>query len=244
MEIKEALAALGLNEKEAAVYMALLELGRASAYSVSTRSGLKKPTTYVILDELIRKGLAVQVPREKKQLYVARSAEEAFGVAQERLDLAKKKLPEILALTKGESTKVSTIYFEGIRGIQQTMEYGLKAMKGKEIVGFYAIAPDENTDLNAYFKEWNDLRHSLGIRMRGIAPEHANLKEYRDDDAEMGREFKSVPYEEFSSEIAIDATDTTVRIQDYKNLQGIVIENREVAKTLREIFEMAWKNLR
>jgi sugar-specific transcriptional regulator TrmB len=243
MEIKEALQVLGLNDKESAVYMALLQLGRVSAYSIATKSSLKKPTTYVILDELIKKGLVVRIPKEKKQLYIARPPEEAFAVAQEKLDLAKKKLPEILALTKGEATKVSTIYFEGLRGIRQTMEYGFKEMRGKEIVGFYAIAPEDDAELNEYFREWNEKRHSLGIAMRGIAPEHANLKEYRDNDAALSREFKVVPYEQFSSEIAIDATDTAVRIQDYKNLQGIVIENREVTKTVREIFEMAWKNL-
>ena len=55
MELKEALQTIGLNEKECAVYLALLQLGRASAYSVAQKSGLKKPTTYVILDELIEK---------------------------------------------------------------------------------------------------------------------------------------------------------------------------------------------
>ena len=88
---------------------------------MAVKSGLKRPTTYVILEELIKKGLVVQVPREKKQLYIARPPEEAFAVAQERLDLAKQKLPELLALTKGKATKVNTIYFEGANGIKQIL---------------------------------------------------------------------------------------------------------------------------
>src|SRR5258708_1208986 len=113
MEIAEALQTIGLSQKQSVVYTALLQLRKASSYSVAQKSGLKKPTTYVILDELIERGLVSRVPRVKKQLFVARSPEEAFGVAEEKLSLAKKKLPELLALTKGEKTKVHVAYFEG-----------------------------------------------------------------------------------------------------------------------------------
>lgn len=69
MQIIESLESLGLNEKEAKVYTALLQLGRVSAYSVSEKSGLKKPTTYVVLGELVKKGLvSKEVPRSRKQL--------------------------------------------------------------------------------------------------------------------------------------------------------------------------------
>ncbi len=242
MEIKEALQTLGLSDKESAVYLALLQLGRGSAYSIAAKSGLKNPTTYVILDELIKKGLVQRVPRVRKQLYVALSPEQAFGAAEEKLSVAKQMLPQLLALTKGEGTRVSAAYFEGLEGVKQMMEFGLKEAAGGEVVGFYAIAPENNSELNEYFKEWNDKRKKLRIKMRGIAPEHKSLSEYRKDDVAMDREFRTVPFEQFSSEIAIDATDSVVRIHDYKNLQGVVIENREVAKTVKEIFEMVWQS--
>ena len=243
MEIKEALEILGLSEKQSAVYTALLQLGRASAYSIATKSGLKKPTTYVILDELIKKALVARVPREKKQQYIARPPEEAFAVAQEKLDLAKQKLPELLAMTKGEATKVNAIYFEGIEGLKKTMEYGFKETAGKELVGFYATSEHTPKELSDYFLVWNERRIKFGIPMRGIAPEHASLKDYRDTDAAFKRVFKSVPYDQYSSHIAIDVSGQYVRIHDYKNLQGVVLENAEVAKTVKEIFEMLWQRV-
>ncbi len=243
MEIPDALRTIGLSEKQAAVYTALLQLGRASAYSVAEKSGLKKPTTYVILDELIEKGFARRVPRVRKQLYVPLSPDQAFAIAEEKLSLAKRTLPELTALVKGEASKVTTLYFEGLHGLKQAMEYGLKAAKGTELVGFYAIPPANNPELSAYFAEWNQKRLKLDIAMRGIAPEHPSLQSFRETDTEAGRVFKSVPYEQFSSEIAIDATPSVVRIHDYKNLQGVVIENADVAKTVRELFEMLWERL-
>lgn len=244
MELREALQTIGLNEKECAVYLALLQLGRASAYSVAQKSGLKKPTTYVILDELIEKGLVSRVPRVKKQLFIARSPEEAFGVAEEKLFLAKRMLPELLALTKNKQTKVNTLYFEGVEGIKQLMEYRTKEMQEKELVGFYATDMNADPELVAYFKdEWAEKMLKLSIPIRMIAPQHESLKDYREADAKYNRKLKTVSYEQYSSEVAIDVIGDVVRIQDYKNLQGVAIENEEVAKTVRQIFEMVWKKI-
>jgi len=39
-------------------------------------------------------------------------------------------------------------------------------------------------------------------------------------------------------------TDNLVRIMDLVNLQGMVIDNPVVAKTIKEIFEMVWANVK
>ncbi len=241
MEIKEALQIIGLNDKESAVYTALLQLGRASAYGVAQKSGLKKPTAYVILDELIKKGLVHKVPRVRKQLYVPQSPEQAFALAEEKLNLAKQKLPELLAMSKGEETKVSTLYFEGVKGIKQLMEYRSKELKGQEMVGFYATDKNADPELRKYFREeWNEKNLRLGITMRGMVPNDPSIADFRATDTKYKREMKVVSPEQYSSEVAIDTVGDLVRIQDYKNLQGVIIENKDVAKTVREIFEMTW----
>lgn len=241
MEMSEALQAIGLNEKESAVYTALLQLGRGSAYAIAAKSGLKKPTTYVILEQLIEKGLARRVPRVKKQLYVSTSPEQAFAAAEERLATAKEKLPELLAITKGRESKVNALYFEGVSGIKEMMEYRIKEMARKEMVGFWATDKGVDPELTRYFKEeWGPKVSKLGITMRGIVPDDPALKDYREADRKYGRKMRVVPQAAYSSEVAIDTLGDIVRIQDYKNLQGVALENAEVAKTVREIFEMVW----
>ncbi|HEY0011162.1 MAG TPA: helix-turn-helix domain-containing protein [Candidatus Paceibacterota bacterium] len=243
MNISEALSILGLNEKQTAVYLALLQLGKGSAYSIADKSGLKRPTTYVILGELVDKGLVERVPRARKQLYRAISPEQAFGVAEERLSLAKEKLPELLAMTKGAETKVSAIYFEGQKGLKQLMEYKRDEDKGKEVRAFYATAAGLPQELEDYFSEYNEKLRKRGVTMRAIVPDHPSLEPHRALDEHLKRDVKKVPYDQYSSEIAIDISDRVVRIQDYKNLQGIAIENADVAKTMREIFEMLWSRV-
>jgi sugar-specific transcriptional regulator TrmB len=243
MDISEALATLGLNEKQTAVYLALIQLGKGSAYSIADKSGQKRPTTYVILGELINKGLAERVPRVRKQLYRAVSPDQAFSVMEEKLSLAKEKLPELLAMTKGVDTKVSAVYFEGMKGIKQVMEYKQDEDRGKEVVGFYATSHTVPKELAEYFDEWNAKRQKKHITMRGIVPDHESLARFRETDAKTGRVMKVIPYTEFSSEVAIEISERIVRIHDYRNLQGIAIENADVAKTMKEIFEMVWKRV-
>lgn len=242
MNIQEALQIIGLSDKEAAVYTALLQLGQATAYGVAVKSGLKKPTTYVILDELIEKGLVLKVPQMKTQHYIARSPEEAFGVAQERLTLAKKALPELLAITKGKKSKVSTVYFEGVEGMKQLVEYKFKEHEGEEILGFWATDKNADPELSRYFKtEYPKKMQRHGIRMRGLAPRDPSLADYRAADAGYGRNIKEISTNDYSTEVAITVSKDLVRIEDYKNLQGIAIENQDVAKAVRQIFEIVWK---
>ncbi len=242
MNIEEALKTLGLNDKQVAVYAALLQLGQSTAYRVAVKSGLKKPTTYVILDELIEKGLVLKVSQMKTQHYVARTPEEAFARASHELSQARAFLPEILAMAKGKKNKVSALYFEGTEGMKQMLEYRFKEHAGEEMLGFWATDKNASPELTEYFKEEYPKkmqRHS--IRMRGLAPADEQLEGYRQTDQAYGRNIKQISTKDYSSEVAITVTGDLVRIEDYKNLQGMAIENEDVAKALRQIFEMVWK---
>ena len=240
MQIIESLESLGLNEKEAKVYMALLQLGRASAYSVSEKSGLKKPTTYVILGELVKKGLVSKVPRTRKQLFVAKSPDEFFALAEERLAVAKKALPELMAMASGEQPKVRSIFYEGLGGVRQALWYHLNEMKDKQFVGFYASPHEAAEGFEELSVQWNEELLKKGITIRGVVPEHPSLSEWRNRDSKYGHSMKIVPYESYSAVNSIDVGDTFVRIIGFRGLQAEIIENPDVARTVRQIFEMVW----
>ena len=70
--MEQVLIHLGLNEKQAKVYLALLQLGSGSVPSISVRSDVKRPTAYLILEELRQKELVNLVPKSTK-IYTAKS---------------------------------------------------------------------------------------------------------------------------------------------------------------------------
>lgn len=243
MDILSALRNLGLTDKEAKVYLALLQLGKSSAYVIADKAGLKKPTTYVILGELIEKGLVSQVPRVRKKLYVPKPPEEIFALAEERIMVARQVLPELKSLARAHTGKVQSLYFEGEKGLQQALWYRLKEMKGKELVGFYASGHDSPSEIIHLAYEWGDRMKQQGITVRGIAPEHPSLKAFRGRDKAHGRTMKIVPFEKYSANISIDVGDTFVRIVALRDAQATIIDNPDVARTTKQIFEMVWESL-
>lgn len=237
------LGSAGLNEKEARVYIALLQLGKASAYAISSRSGLKKPTTYVILDELIKKSLVMKIPRVKKQQYTAKPPQEFFANVEEKLKQAKKALPELITMAESEKVKVQTLFYEGLSGIKDSLNYHLKEMRGKDIVGFYATAEDASKELIEIYNTWGKGLPEAGVRMKGVTPEHESTRPYRNLDEKYGMTIKAIPLSVYSSKVSLEAGDDFVRIILNKPQQALIIKNPELANSVRQIFDMVWSKL-
>ena len=62
---------IGLSENETGAYLALLELGSATAQDISKKSGIKRATTYVQLEALMQLGLVTSFEKTQR-LKVAR----------------------------------------------------------------------------------------------------------------------------------------------------------------------------
>lgn len=77
---------LDLDEKEAKVYLASLELGYATAQKIAKKAGLSRPTAYRTLESLQQKGMV----RKMKQDFIADSPDEILGI----LRAEKRKIEE------------------------------------------------------------------------------------------------------------------------------------------------------
>ncbi|MBI2355968.1 MAG: TrmB family transcriptional regulator [Candidatus Doudnabacteria bacterium] len=241
MQATEGLSYLGLNEKQAKIYMALLQFGQSTAYAVAEATNLKRPTVYVVLEDLRMKGLVRKIPHAKKQLFSAKAPDEFLAETQDKLDRAKAVLPQLLALTKSEQ-RPKTYLFEGIKGVEEALAMHLNSMAGKELIGFYAQAAGIPKELFAIFEKYNQKMKNLNIKSRGIVPDHPSLKIYRKRDQEFGREMKIVPFSVFSSNNVVEIGQGFVKIISFHDLHAVIIENRGIAQTFKQIFEMVWKS--
>ncbi len=115
-------------------------------------------------------------------------------------------------------------------------------LTGKEIKGFYAKTTPEIMKKFGDYKEHNDKLKERKIKIRGIVPIDESLKEFRKTDKEYGREMRQIKKEEYSSDVAVEIGEDFVRFFDPVNLQGLIIENPAITKTMSEIFEMVWKS--
>ena len=72
-ELKNLLVDVGLKEKEADVYIAILVLGRGTASKIARKAHIVRTTVYDILGSLFDKDLVTLTGKEPKQEYVALS---------------------------------------------------------------------------------------------------------------------------------------------------------------------------
>ena len=62
---------LNLADKEAKVYLALLELGEANIQRISNKSKIKRTTVYDVIEDLKEKGLVGTSKRKKRNYFFA-----------------------------------------------------------------------------------------------------------------------------------------------------------------------------
>ena len=75
---------LGLSNKEARVYIANLMLGAAGVQQIADTSGIKRVTTYVILESLVNLGLVSQTTHAKKTLFNAEAPDNLQRLLEKR----------------------------------------------------------------------------------------------------------------------------------------------------------------
>lgn len=124
---------LDLQPNEAAVYLALLELGRGTVTEISRQAGLNRTTGYDVLERLCLYGIASRVTTRKKKAYVAESParlrhylENKRQLAERRLEDFKNLLPDLQSLYKTD-LKPTIKFAEGKEAMEKIYHDVLEA---------------------------------------------------------------------------------------------------------------------
>src|SRR3989344_6596845 len=115
---------IGLSDKEATAYLTLLAVENASVLDLAKKTGIKRPTVYVILKSLSKKGLVSETTIGKKTHYQAEPAERLETFVERRKlaleeagSLLKDLIPQIKSMSREAGEKPIVKYFEGKEGI-------------------------------------------------------------------------------------------------------------------------------
>src|SRR5579872_3888651 len=99
MTIQTILKNYGLNDKEIAVYLALIDLGPSPVRVIGQKAGVNRGTTYDILKELMQQGLVTYYHKRTKQYFAAEPPEtiiHALESKQDQLEQIKKEVKQSL----------------------------------------------------------------------------------------------------------------------------------------------------
>ncbi len=236
-KLLETLVAFGLTEKEASIYLALYKLGDATAYQIAKESGIKRPTVYVLMDELRKRGLALVIPHYKKRLFVAKDPYEFIQEFQSKMSGNMRNL--LTLLPKLSHPGSHTVIFKGDGALVQGLSYGLHSAKDKNIIAFYA-GVRKGLKVGGEYKDYFHELYRLGFKLKSITPSNSHDEDFREGDKKYGFESKKIPNELFSPGVSIEVCGDLTKTVVHKNGEVVVVRDKSVAEFYRQIFNILW----
>lgn len=229
----------GLKEKEAKIYMAILELGEANIAQISQRSGINRSTVYLALKTLKEKGLILNI-KKNKTLFYAEDPRKMLGDLEKKKEVLEKAMPSLLASFAFIDKKPEVKYFEGVEGIKEIYQDVLKT-PNSEMLAWYSNDYREFFDEKFFFEYFIPERKRKKIWLRSIYPEDQSMRNLASNNAEQLRQTRFVKNEKFKleSEICLYSKNK-IGIIAYQDKLGIIISSQNIYNTLKSIFEVMW----
>jgi sugar-specific transcriptional regulator TrmB len=239
-----------LNSNQISVYIASLELGSDTVAHISEKTGLPRSSTYLIVDELIKKGLLSTTKVNRKPLISAEPPNKLLDLIKthqaqltESLTLLNNILPTLEAINNRRSDKPSIAFYSGFEGIKSILQ---KSLDTKEILvicsGYDKPVDKQTADYldNEYFPNTNRL-HIKTWEILGNAPD---LDSYMNKFNSQFHQIKKLPRTQSDTHIDKLIFGNTVAIVSYDTLNGTVVTHQEIALFERRLFYQIWETLK
>ncbi len=246
----------GLSDKEALVYLALLELGGAYPSKIATYTSLNRSTVYMVLLNLSVRGLVNEIEKKNKLFYqienpkkLVRYTKSKLSMIQDEIENAERILPDIEGLFSNID-KPKITYYEGIEGIKNIYESHINVSKPYEMLAWANASGLESVLPAEFFIHYRRTKEQKGITTRGIIPDKESDRSFTDRTYE-GFKNEIIPIMRFISqnkfpynaEVTIygDKSVSIVNLGKEK-LTGVIIEDETIHGLMKMIFELSWSS--
>lgn len=231
---------LGLSEKAAKIYLAVLELGEATVQQIAKKAGLKRTTLYYILEELKKSGAILETKRKQKIFYIAEAPRNVLKRAKERLWDFEESLQHIEEKSHTAFKRPRVYFLYGPSGFKQIWdmifaspekEYRI-ITEGTNFLGFIT----EKYLLNEIIQ----MKKKQNISSRQLIQDSPQARKIIAKDARENRISKLLPASQKLLFTEIICHDFVAFISPRFDNTLFVVENESFAATRRALFDMLW----
>jgi sugar-specific transcriptional regulator TrmB len=226
----------GLSDKEARVYLASLELGSATAQVIAAKAKVNRPTAYLMIESLQRRGLMSVMQKGKRRQFVAGSPNHLrYLVAQEKraVDNREKAVEEIIKdidqVRAHDEGEIEVEILEGMEANRRIQEHALSTDKPiRELCNIELV----RRHLPPQFE--GDKRKDIG-RLKNVIGLYSNA-DLLEKAARIGsREVNASRRIEAAVNIIDDVVYLTVF--EHSKRKTLSVRNKEISTTLRTLFD-------
>jgi HTH-type transcriptional regulator, sugar sensing transcriptional regulator len=253
--VRQVLLNLDLSDKEADVYLQLLQAGTSPASAVAQRTGMTRSTAHYTCQQLSKKGIVARTMKNTVFLFSAEPPEKLeYLIEQKRNELDRRRdalrevLPEMHDMLNEHPVLPRVRFFEGATDLMVAYKQIIDDIpEGGEILGYvYPLDPvhhgDEHYHIIETFKQ-NRLKKNISIRY--IAAPSPMSEELQKDDERVKRQtrigmdmhFKGQPVE-----ILIYADKICCVSAEQSVLFAFMVQHTSITEMHKAAFELAWKH--
>jgi HTH-type transcriptional regulator, sugar sensing transcriptional regulator len=241
-QLVEVLEKVGLNSKEAKVYLALVQAGQAQVSKIALMAKINRITTYDILDKLKKRGLVSSFVKNKIRFYNATKPDILVSDFEKRAIDLKNALPKFKEIM-GEDSGGKIRHLEGLDGIKTIYLESLNSLglQGDEVLSIVnnekirEIWPD-------FEKEYLKKKSKKQIFTRVLAVDFRDLNKIKEEDGSFFQETRIVPKGfRFNGANILIFKGKLAIISLEEEPSGVVFESALIVQSFLSIFEMIWQ---
>lgn len=233
MNLKKILQNIGLSDKEAKIYLALLELGEALPSTIARRTGVKRPTTYVVLEQLQKQGLVSYAKKGRTTYYQALNPHSLLEKQYKTYHALEESLPDLLALHHQYTVTPQMRIFEGKEGLIRIMEDTLISTTDLHVWADTGLAT--TGILKDYYPSYIKKKIANNLWVRGVVCDEEVGRNFAEKGKEELRELYFVPRDKFPFKNEIIIYEDKVAIIAHEDRVGVILQNKNIADTQRSI---------
>lgn len=240
-EIQSDLIKIGLTEKEAKLYVGALQTSTFSLAEISKLSGIKRPTCYLIIENLLKKSLIARVPDSRSARYII---VEPHIVLEREKDKLKEteKMVKLMAQIRSRDDKQELPHiqlFHGIAGVKQLLLTILED-KPDKLYGYVNSSFFKKYLGEEFSDMWLKKRVASGINRYALISESYRGFDQVKSNKKFLREARVIP-SDFSYESMFYVWENKVGfISDKKEGISFIVSSADFAHMTLGIFKSLW----
>lgn len=242
-DMKKILENLGFTQKETEVYLALIEFGNQPASQIAKKTGHPKSTVLFLFDNLLKKGYIRKSNKGRIQYFYA-DPKDLKKAKERQLEEEKKTLNKAIPLLEEFKSPFSSepkvTFYEGVDGCKKA--YSMLLESKTEVLEFGAHGDLVEKFGEDFMNDFIEKRIKNKIHIKAISKKDEIHKKLSKFDKKHLREIQFYPSNKGTlySSIAI-FEDKVLLLNLYHDAFAILIENKEVAETLKTIHRLLFR---
>lgn len=243
--MQDVLTQLGLNDKEAKIYLILLEEGHFAASPLAKRAQESRTNTYMILESLEKQGLVTANDSRAVRYFKANDPvllKQLLVRKQLELKQAQGSLSHVFPKLKSSYTlnelKPGVVYLEGLDGLRVMLDD--MARSGDEALIIPSDYSPQVPEAWKVLQEGVNKRAKLGVRSRIIFPKALRKDLEFDRLLKQEMEIRFWGSREYPGELVVYGNKCVFTTYKPKVMNTILTDD-VIAQTLRNLFEELWE---